>query len=103
MTTDEMIEDIIQQSMSAYKKNSKGCTEFNKLNRHESVFIEGIEFNFWREYAVYRVAQYIKDKIPNCNLSVELQGNDSYIQVELDDAEQKILNQKMYNFLKSIK
>ena len=62
MTTEEMLEDLIQMSVKAYKKNSKGCSEWNKLNYHETVIIDGIPFNYWREYAVYKVSEWLNDK-----------------------------------------
>ena len=100
MTTEQMIENVIQLSMKSYKKNSKGCREYNRLNRHESVIIDGIEFSYWREYAVYKVCEYLKEKAPNCSLECFLEGNNSYIKISIDTNEQRELNNKMFVLLK---
>jgi hypothetical protein len=49
------------------------------------------------------MAQYIHDILPQANITVELNGNDSTIQIELDDLEQQKLNREMFLFLEKIK
>lgn len=101
MTTEELIEVFISEGVDAYKKNSGDCLEARKLNRHEPVIVDGHEFRYWREYAVYRMAEYIGEIIGD-SVEVELNGNDSTIKVELDDAQQKKLNREMFLFLRKI-
>lgn len=100
MTTEEMIEKIIDGGVKAYKKNSKGCKEWDMLNRHETVTIDGVNFNYWREYGVYKTAEYIKDLVPDCQIEVVLDGNNSYVYLIIDDDEQKKINVTLYKFLK---
>jgi len=103
MTTEDMIEEFIDLGTRAYKKNSGNSSEAMKLNRHEPIIVDGHEFSYWREYTVYKMAQYIHDILPQANITVELNGNDSTIQIELDDLEQQKLNREMFLFLEKIK
>ena len=96
-----MVEEIIEYCAKTYRKRSKGCIEFDKLNRHEPVIIDDIEFCCWREYAVYKTAEYIRSKC-DCVVHCNLEGNDSNIELEITDEQQKILNVKMNEFLKKI-
>ena len=100
MSTEEMIEEIIQVSYPFYKKHSKGCVEALKLDRKEEVEIDGTVFSCWREYVCYKVSEYIKDKVPECHVTLELNGNNTVIQVELNDEQQRKLNVCMNEFLK---
>ena len=94
MTTESMLEELIQMSMKAYKKNSKGCDEWNKLNRHETVMIDNIPFNYWREYAVYKVSEWLNDK--GIKVECNLDGNNSSIVINVNEQEQRILNNKLF-------
>ena len=100
MTTEQMIEEIIDLCYPVYKRHSKGSIEALKLDRKEEVEIDGTVFSCWREYVCYKVAEYIKEKCPGCGLVLELNGNDTVIQLELDDGQQKHLNVVMNKFLK---
>lgn len=100
MTTEDMIEKLIELCYPAYKKNSKDCIEARKLDRKEPVEIEGITFSCWREYICYKVCEYIKDKIPEADVELELNGNDSTISLSISDEEGQILNNKMYVLIK---
>ena len=100
MTTEELVEEIIDLSYPFYKRNSRGCVEALKLDRKEPVDIDGIVFTCWREYVCFKVAEYLRDKCPEAHIELELNGNDTVIKIEVDDSEQQILNQKMYKFLK---
>lgn len=97
-----MIEEFISMGIKAYKKNSKGSIEARKLDRHESVIIQGQEFTCWREYTIFKMAEYICEIIPQSKVEVTLDGNDSTIQIELDDLEQQKLNREMFLFLQKI-
>ena len=102
MTTEQMIEQIIDKAVVCYKRNSKGSVEASMLEQHRDVVIDGITFNYWREYVVYKVCQYIKDKCPDSVVHCNLDGNNSNIEVELTDQQQKILNVKMNKFLSTV-
>lgn len=100
MSTEELIEEMIELSYPFYKRNSRGCVEALKLDRKEPVDIDGIIFSCWREYVCFKVAEYLRDKCPEAHIELELNGNDTVIHLEVDDSEQQTLNQKMYKFLK---
>lgn len=100
MTTEDMIEELLDLAYKAYKNNSKGCEEYRRLNRKQPVVIDNIEFSCWREYVCYKVCEYIKLKIPNAHIDLELDGNDSTINLSLDEEESRILNNKMYVLIK---
>jgi len=100
MTTEQMIENFIQLGVDSLKKLYKGTLEARKLDRKESVILDdGTECRCWREYVVYKMAQMIIDTIPDSNVEINMNGNDSTIQVELSNEEQRKLNEKMYSFL----
>lgn len=94
MTTEGMLEDLIQLSLKAYKKNSRGCKEWLQLSRHETVIIDGIPFNYWREYAVYKVCEWLNDK--GIKVECNLDGNNSSIIINVNEEEQRVLNNKLF-------
>lgn len=100
MTTSDMIETFVSVGMKAFKKLYKDTAEGRKLDRHEAVVVNGNEFTYWREYTVYKMGEYIRDILPEADIIVELEGNDSTIRIEnvSDDDVQK-LNRMMYLFL----
>lgn len=100
MTTEDMIEQIIDLSYRKYKKISKGCKEYDLLNRKIPVVIDSIEFTGWREYVCYKVCEFIKSKIPEAELELELNGNDSIIALEMNDEEKQKLNNKLFVLIK---
>lgn len=103
MTTEELVEDFIEAGVKVYKKNYKNCPEGIKIYRHEPVVLQGIEFNCWREYAVYKMGQYIQEVCPEIGIEIELDGNNSVIKLDIpsDEVQQK-LNSVLYNFLKKV-
>ena len=100
MTTEDMIEKLIDLSYKAYKKNSKGCLEARKLDRKEPVEIDGYTFTCWYEYICYKVCEYIKLKIPDAEIDLELDGNGTTINLSLQDGDAQVLNNKMYLLIK---
>lgn len=100
MGTEELIEQIIDAAYPVYKRNSRGCVEALKLDRKEPVNIEGTVFSCWREYVCYKVAEYLKDKCPEAEVTLELDGNNTQIMLSVNNEQQQSLNQKMYKFLK---
>ena len=103
MSTEDMIEILIENGVKAYKKNSKKSKEFNRLNRHESVIIDGINFNYWREYGVYKAAEFLKENCPQASIVVNLDGNNSSLSIDISDNAQKKINYILYSFLKKQK
>lgn len=100
MNTSELIEKFIQAGIKSYKIILRGTEKYDRINRHQTVEVEGQEICYWREYAVYTMALYLKELLPNVELECTLDGNDSSIQIELTDEEQRFLNGKLYSFLK---
>lgn len=100
MTTEDLIEQLIDLSYHKYKKLSRGCKEYDMLNRKQPVVINDIEFSCWREYACYKVCEYIKSKIPEAELDLELNGNDSVITVEMSDEDKRTITTKLWNLIK---
>ena len=95
-----MIERLIELSYHKYKKLSQGCEEYDKLNRKIPITIDNITFTGWREYVCYKVCEYIKSKIPEANLELVLDGNNSNILLEMSEEENQKLNNKMYVLIK---
>lgn len=95
MTTEDLIEEVIELSVEAYKKTSKGCEKWRKLNRHETVIINGISFNYWREYGIYKVCEWLHEQ--GVQIECTLDGNDSSIIIDnLDDDKQREINGKLF-------
>lgn len=88
MTTEDMIKQIYEYSYKAYKYSRK-CPEGIKLDRKEPVEIDGQIFTCWKEYVMFRVAQYLQDKVPYATVEVSLDGNNSNIELTCSDDEQK--------------
>lgn len=102
MTTEDMIERFIEEGVRAYKRNWEGSTEKSRINMHLPITFCGQEFRYWREIAVYKVGEQIHDFMPSAQVDVYIDGNDSYISVELTDEEQRKLNGKMADFFRKL-
>ena len=74
--------------------------EIRKLIRHEKVVIDGNEYNSLQELVVVKTAEHIRNILPDCELEVELNGNDSTLNVELTQEEKQKLTSELYVFLK---
>lgn len=96
-----MIEEVIELAVKQYKKESKGCKEYDFINQHKEVIIDGISFHYWREYGVYKVCEYIKEKIPGADIECVLDGNDSNIILSISDEEEMKLNQKLNKLIET--
>lgn len=103
MTTEEMVETLIQNGIKAYKKLNKNTREATLLNQQKEVEIEGINFSCWREYAVYKTGEQLQELLPYAKVQVNLDKNNSSLELEIDDTEQKKVNAFLYSFLKSQK
>lgn len=102
MTTEDLIEDVIEKGVKAYRKNYRNNEQGIRLTRHEPVEVQGVTFTYWREYAVYKMAQYLQEICPSVSVEVILDGNDSTLKLEIDDAEQRRINSTLYSFLKKV-
>ena len=100
MTTSDLVEAFITEGVRALKKNHRHQPDGRKLDRHEPVEIDGYTYTCWREFATHAVAEHIRDILPDAGIQVILDGNDSTIELSLDDDEQRTLNSSLYVFLK---
>lgn len=100
MTTEDMVERLIELAYAKYKKLSLGCPEHDKLMKKEPVEIEGTVFRGFREYACYRISEFIRKEIPEATVELVLDGMDSTITIEMDDRENQEINRKMYLLIK---
>lgn len=99
MTTEDIIEELIQQGVKAYKKLNGNTQEGKMLTKHKPIQIEGIEFSCWREYSVYKTAEYLRDLLPEIPIEVELDGNNTVLKIEVSVKEQQKINSILYSFL----
>lgn len=102
MTTEELLEKLIDQGIRAYKKNNRSKLWGRKLDRHETVTIDGMDFSCWKELAVYYAGDCIMDNLPNANVEVTLDGNNSTLFVEIDDSEQEKLDHFLTEFFNKV-
>ena len=100
MNCTEMIEEIVDLATNRYKKLSKGSREYDLINQHKEVVIDGVSFHYWREYGVYKVCEYLKEKVPEADVECTLDGNSSNIIIGLSDEEEKLLNPKLNKLIK---
>lgn len=103
MTTEEMVELFLDKGAWAYKVLNKNTPEGSKLYRHIPVEIEGHTFTCFREYSAFKMGNFLKENLPEAEVVVTLDGNDSTIEITVSDEEQRLINERMYNFLKQWK
>lgn len=94
MTTEDLIEEIIDLTIKTYKKVGKGSKEWLSISQHRDTIIDGVTFNCWKEYGVYKVAQWINDH--GFEVKCNLEGYNSNIELNLDVNQQRDLNNKLY-------
>ena len=100
MTTEDLIESFISAGVDAFKKNYRRTRQGRMLDRHTPVEICGQTFSCWRELAVYGMADYISDVLPDVEVECILDGNNSTLSLELTCEQQRKLNGNMFAFLK---
>lgn len=49
------------------------------------------------------MGNFLKENLPEAEVVVTLDGNDSTIEITVSDEEQQLINERMYNFLKQWK
>ncbi|MBB5227405.1 hypothetical protein DYE50_01280 [Treponema ruminis] len=101
MTTEDLIQSFIDAGRHAFTSHTaKRSPEIRKLIRHEKVVIDGHEYNCLQELVVVKTAEHIRNILPDCELEVELDGNNSTLNVELTQDEKQKLTSALYVFLK---
>jgi hypothetical protein len=100
MTTGDLVESFINEAVWALKKNHRGQLEGRMLDRHEPVEIDGYTYTTWREFATHGTAEHIRHVLPDADIQVVLDGNNSCIELALTDEEQRKLNSSLFVFLK---
>lgn len=100
MGTEELVSRFIDEGIRCYKKVMKKDPLARRIERHEEVDAGGgAVVTCWREFATVRMALHIKEVLPDSELEITLDGNDSTLQVSLTEEEQEKLNSYMYTFL----
>lgn len=105
MDIEELLEYTIDKGVQAYKKNLRHKQFGRYLDRHQPVKLTGVdtEFRYWKELAVYMMGDYILELVPTAKVEVELDGNNSTIEIELDgDEEEQAIIKALTDFYKSI-
>ncbi len=82
---EERIEHLIRLALKAYRKQSKGCKEYYNLEHHIPTELYGHTFTHWQEYAAYKVGEFIKDKLPDSEVDVYLDGYDTNLTIKTND------------------
>lgn len=100
MTTQDMVDQFLDLGYKAMLKHYRNCPEGIMLTRKEPIVIKDIEFHCWREYVVYLMAEYINDVVPDAEVEVELDGNESSLKLNMNCEQQRKLNGTMANFLR---
>lgn len=104
MTTEDLLAAFCEAGRHAFiTHTAQRSPEIRKLLRHEPCVIEGTEYNCLQELVVVKTAEYIRSILPDCGIEVELDGNQSRIEVELTDEEKRKLTTELYVFLKTNK
>lgn len=103
MSTEEMIEAVIQDGVDVYRHDYRNTKFGSRISRHEPVMIDGIEINYWRELAIYKTGKYLQQICPTVLVDIELDGNNSSIKIMInDDQDEKRIMNVLQNFLESI-
>lgn len=100
---EELIERLVELSYRKYRKLGSSCNEGVKLTRKIPVEIDGTVFTGWKEYVCYKVSQYIKDKIPEAEIELILDGNDTVISLSVNENEESILHSKIKRLIEEWK
>lgn len=98
LSNEDIIERIIEKGEWAYKKLNRSTPEGRKLTKYIPTKIKGeedIEFSCWREYAVYKMGEQLKDYIPFADITCTFDLDDSTIEIAVDDNELETLNKKL--------
>lgn len=102
MDIESMIERFIDLGIKAYKKKYRKKLLGRKLDRHETIKLDGVKISCWKELAVYKMAQYIMEIIPGIDISYSLEGNNSNIEICIDDDEEEKIKSELDKILSLI-
>ena len=102
MRTEDFLQELYDKGLKAYKKDRQKSARARKLDRHETITVDGTEVSCWRELVMLKVAQYMQETLPDADIRVVLSGNDSYINADLSDEEKVRLTGKLNSFLEKI-
>lgn len=97
MTNEKIIEELLIKANDCYKRAFRDkCPILERmLDRKQTVEIQGEQFNCWRELIVVTCAKIINDYCPDSQVEVELDGNNSNLNVILSDKDEEILQTKI--------
>ena len=100
MTTNDLIDTFINEAVWSLKKLHRNQKEGRMLDRHQPVEIDGYTYTCWKEFAVHATAEHIMEILPDADVKVILDGNNSTIELSMDDEEQQKLNSSLFVFLR---
>lgn len=100
MTTTDLIDAFINEAIWSLKKLHRNQREGRMLDRHKPVEIDGYTYTCWKEFAVHATAEHIMEILPDADVKVILDGNNSTIELSMDDEEQQKLNSSLFVFLR---
>lgn len=101
MQNEEIIERLLDKAYTCYKRAfRKHCPLVARmLDRKESVEIEGQMYSCWQELIVVTCANIIAEYCPDIEIEVELDGNNSTLNVSLTEEDEKIIGSKIYDMV----
>ena len=101
---EKLIELLIEKCYWKYRKLvGDSCREGFMLTRKIPVEIDGTVFTGWYEYVCYKVCEYIKDKIPDAEIELVFDGNDTVISLSVNENEESILYSKIKRLIEEWK
>ena len=102
MTVEDLLETFYEEGLRAFKKRRNNSSQARKLDRHESIPIGETTVSCWREFVMMKVAEYIQELLPDADVRVILDGNESYIDADLSDDETQKLAGTLNGFLQKV-
>jgi len=97
MTNEKIIEELLIKANDCYKKQfRKRCPMIARmLDRKETVTIQGEQYTCWRELIIVTCGKIINDYCPDAEVEIEVDGNNSNLNVILSDEDEKVLQTKI--------
>lgn len=95
----ELIEKLVDVGYWAYKRPENQTVEARMLYEHKPVQIDDYTFTGLKEFTVYRVGHFIQDNIPDADVIINLDGNDSNIELSITDEDQEKIEKKLTELL----
>lgn len=100
MTTNEMTEMLSDEIIKVFKRDLKKSERCRRLQRHETITVDGTEVHSWKELSLLKISEFMREVLPNADIELVIDGNNSQIVAKLDDNELEKLNSSLYLFLK---